>query len=146
MLTGHGPRAWAAILDWRNRLEHLKSNHSDAISSFTRKEFNVVYCRHILTSLTLALVLASTARSADDSADLKWKFEKGKVFYQTLTTETTQDMKVMGMDVKQKPSQTFWLSWTPVEEKDKSWTLKQKIEGVKMEIEKIGRASCRERV
>ena len=95
----------------------------------------MVYCRHILTSLTLALVLASTARSADDSADLKWKFEKGKVFYQTLTTETTQDMKVMGMDVKQKPSQTFWLSWTPVEEKDKSWTLKQKIEGVKMEIE-----------
>src|SRR5262249_55283278 len=54
---------------------------------------------------------------------------------QELTTSTVQDMKVMNMDVKQTQKQTFYFSWTPVEEKDKSWIVKQKIEGVKMEIE-----------
>jgi hypothetical protein len=70
-----------------------------------------------------------------DKATLQWKFEKGKPFYQEMTTETTQAMKVMGMDVNQKQKQTFYFSWTPVEQKDKDWIVKQKIEGVKMDIE-----------
>jgi hypothetical protein len=67
--------------------------------------------------------------------ELKWKFEKDKTFYQELTTTTQQDMKVMGMDVKQKQTQTFYFSWTPLEQKEKDWVIEQKIEGVKMDIQ-----------
>ena len=72
---------------------------------------------------------------AQEKAELKWKFEKDKPIYQELTTETTQDMKVMGMEVKQKQKQTFYFSWKPIEQKDKDWIIEQTIEGVKMEIE-----------
>jgi hypothetical protein len=65
---------------------------------------------------------------------LKWKFEKDKPFYQEMTTETNQTMTVMGQDVKQTQKQTFYFSWTPKEQKDGNWVVKQKIEGVKMDI------------
>ncbi len=75
------------------------------------------------------------AAGADKGAVLKWKFEKDKPFYQEMTTTTEQNMKVMNSDVNQKQSQTFWFSWTPTgQDKDGNWTLKQKIEGVKMSI------------
>jgi hypothetical protein len=75
------------------------------------------------------------ATGADKPANLKWKFEKDKPFYQTMTTSTEQNMKVMNSDVTQKQEQTFWFSWTPTgQDKDGNWTLKQKIEGVKMSI------------
>jgi hypothetical protein len=66
---------------------------------------------------------------------LAWKFEKGKAFYQTMKTSTTQTMKVMNNDVTQKQDQTFYFSWTPLEEKDGKWILEQKILGVKMDID-----------
>ena len=91
--------------------------------------------RRVLLPALLLIGLVGIAGAQDDAVDLKWKFKKGETFYQTLTTETNQKMKVMGMEVKQKPTQTFFFSWTPVEEKDKAWTIKQKIEGLKMEIE-----------
>lgn len=72
-----------------------------------------------------------------DAVDLKWKFEKDKTFFQDLSTETKQTLKVMGMEIVQNQKQTFVFSWTPEkqDEKDKSWVIKQKIEGVKMDIE-----------
>jgi hypothetical protein len=66
---------------------------------------------------------------------LAWKFEKGKTFYQTMKTSTTQTMKVMNNDVTQKQEQTFYFSWTPEEEKEGKWILEQKILGVKMDID-----------
>lgn len=87
---------------------------------------------------TLIVVLGLAAPAlAQDTADLKWKFEKGKTFYQEITTDTKQDMTVMGMNVSQKQKQTFFFSWTPdsLNDKDKSWVVRQKIEGVRMEIE-----------
>lgn len=76
---------------------------------------------------------------AQDSADLKWKFEKDKTFYQEMSTTTKQSMKVMGMDITQNHNQTFWFSWTPVaQDKDKNWQIKQKIIGVQMDIEISG--------
>lgn len=67
---------------------------------------------------------------------LAWKFEKGKIFYQTMTTSTNQTMKVMNNDVKQDQKQTFYFSWEPKEQdKDGKWTLKQTILGVKMDID-----------
>ena len=60
---------------------------------------------------------------AGDKVDIKWKFEKDKPFYQEMTTKTTQDMKVMGMDVNQKQDQTFYFSWTlKDEDKDRTWS------------------------
>jgi Family of unknown function (DUF6263) len=91
--------------------------------------------RRYLVSL-VALVVLGLPAFAQDKADLTWKFEKGKAFYQTMTTETTQQIKVMQMDMNQKQNQTFIFSWTPKEQdKDKNWTIQQKIEAVKMDIE-----------
>jgi hypothetical protein len=70
-----------------------------------------------------------------EKAVLKWKFEKGKPFYQTMKTETTQTMKVMNNNVEQKQDQTFYFSWTPEKQEGDNWVLKQKIEGVKMNID-----------
>jgi hypothetical protein len=79
------------------------------------------------------------AAAAGDKIDIKWKFEKDKPFYQEMTTKTTQDMKVMGMDVKQNQEQTFYFSWTfKDEDKDKNMTVVQKIEGVKLTIQIAG--------
>jgi hypothetical protein len=66
---------------------------------------------------------------------LAWKFEKGKTFYQTMTTKTKQTMKVMNNDVNQTQEQTFYFSWTPVSQEGDSWVLEQKILGVKMDID-----------
>ena len=49
-------------------------------------------------------------RPPGDKVEFKWKFEKDKPFYQEMTTKTQQDMKVMGMDVKQTQDQTFYFS------------------------------------
>jgi hypothetical protein len=70
-----------------------------------------------------------------DKVNLKWKFEKDKTFYQKMTTTTKQTMKVMNNDVSQTQEQTFYFSWTPIEEKDGKWTIRQKIEGVSMNID-----------
>jgi len=74
-------------------------------------------------------------KKSDAKAMLKWKFEKGKDFYQSMKTSTTQEMTVMGNKVNQKQDQTFFFKWTFVDEKDGNWTIKQKIEGVKMDID-----------
>lgn len=77
-----------------------------------------------------------------DKVALKWKFEKGKPFYQKMHTKTVQNMKVMNNDVPQTQTQTFYFKWEPtkVELDDKTKdvkkvTLEQTIEGVQMEID-----------
>ncbi|MCI0640028.1 MAG: DUF6263 family protein [Gemmataceae bacterium] len=73
----------------------------------------------------------------DKEEKLEWKaFEKGKPFYQELTTKTTQDMKVMGQEISQKQEQTFFIKWT-AEDKDKAgnYVVTQEIIGVKMKID-----------
>jgi len=78
---------------------------------------------------------APTPAAPGDKVSLKWKFEKDKPFYQEMTTKTQQDMKVMGMDVKQNQDQTFYFSWQfKDEDKDKNTVVVQKIEGVKLTI------------
>src|SRR5262245_31308385 len=83
--------------------------------------------------LVVGLVTGATAQ---DKATLKWKFEPKKTFYQKMTTDTKQNMKVMGSDVVQNQSQTFYFSWTVDKvEPDGSALITQKIEGVKMSID-----------
>jgi len=81
-------------------------------------------------------------------ANLVWKFAEGKTFYQKMTTETKQNMKVMNNDVNQVQKQIFYFSWTPFKKEGDNWILKQKIEGVAMDIDiggsKIGYDSTKE--
>jgi hypothetical protein len=85
----------------------------------------------------LLVAMMGLCAYGQEAVKLEWKFEKGKPFYQDMNTKTKQTMKIMAMDtVTQNQDQTFYFSWTPVEQdKDKNWIIKQKIEGVKMDIE-----------
>jgi hypothetical protein len=49
-------------------------------------------------------------------------------------------MKVMGIEIKQKQKQTFYFGFTPLsqDEKDKNWRVKQKIEGVQIDLQISG--------
>jgi hypothetical protein len=88
--------------------------------------------------LLVVAVFAGLTASAfgQDSATLKWKFTKNQPFYQKMDTKTDQTMKVMGTDVKQVQSQTFYFKWTPQESTpDGGWTIEQQIVGVKMTID-----------
>ena len=93
--------------------------------------------RRCLAALAAFAVVCLAASGQDNKpVKLEWKFEKDKAFYQELKTETKQEMKVMGQEVKQTQTQTFYFSWTPTgQDKDKNWIIKQRIEGVKMDIE-----------
>jgi hypothetical protein len=85
--------------------------------------------------LLLAALAAPAAPLPQESSGLVVKFEKGRTFYQTITTHTDQTMKVLGQEVKQSQNQTFVLSWTPEKRDGDSWVVKLKVEGVKMEID-----------
>ncbi len=72
----------------------------------------------------------------DKEENWVWKAfsKKDAKFYQELTTETSQNMKVMGQEVKQEQKQTFYIEWTAGEPKGDDWNVTQKIIGVKMNI------------
>lgn len=69
-----------------------------------------------------------------DTWTLKAFTKKDNKFYQELTTDTKQTMKVMGQEVKQDQKQTFYIEWTVGEPKGDDWIVTQKIIGVKMDI------------
>jgi Family of unknown function (DUF6263) len=92
--------------------------------------------RRFLPALLLVFGLSAAAFGQDSSkSNLVWKFEKDKPFYQKMTTTTTQNMTVQGNNVKQTQTQTFYFSWTPEKQDGDIWIIKQKIEGVAMEID-----------
>jgi len=81
-----------------------------------------------------------TAAAEDDCpVRFQWKaFDPAhtRTFYQTLTTNTRQTMKVMGMNVEQIQNQTFYIQWIPQPKDDQgNWVVIQKIIGVKMDID-----------
>lgn len=92
-------------------------------------------CRAFMSLVALAVMVSLTTAADEGKVKIEWKFEKDKAFYQEMTTDVTQSMKVMGQDITQKQQQTFYFSWTPKEQKDKDWVIQQKITGVKMNIE-----------
>src|SRR5438105_2462164 len=100
---------------------------SSSVLTCSREDSIVQHRRWLVASLFLALIVPAFAQEGKP-VNLSWKFEKDKTFYQEMTTETKQTMKVMGTDVNQTQKQTFIYSWTPVEQdKDKNWVVKQKI-------------------
>jgi len=89
-------------------------------------------------TLVAAVALAVTAYGEQGSERPVWKgFEGEKPFWQEMETTTTQTMKVQGMEVIQKQSQTFIVQWTPVKggKTDKGQKVEYKIVGVKMDIQ-----------
>jgi len=82
---------------------------------------------------------AAAPATAPDKVNIAWKFEKDKKVYQEMVTKTTQNMKVMNQEVNQTQEMTFFFVWDlRDEDKDKSMTLGQKIDGVKLRIEIAG--------
>jgi hypothetical protein len=125
------------------RVKRENENRPNLIPCLVLEDWTVLARRWLVRSLVaLGLFVAVSLTAAAPAADmttLKWKFEKDKPFYQEMSSDTTQNMKVAGSDIKNVQKQTFYFSWTPVEQdKDGNWILKQKIEGVKMKIEISG--------
>lgn len=78
---------------------------------------------------------APTPAASGEKANLVWKLEKNKTFYQKMATTTSQKMKVTNTDVTQTQEQTFYFSWTPEKQTGDVWEIKQKITGVTMKID-----------
>jgi hypothetical protein len=97
----------------------------------------VVRTRFAVAAL-LGVALAAVAGGQDRAFTLNLKDKDGKFvpFYQEVSTEVTQHIKVQGQDLPQQQKSTFWYAWTPVkDEKVKEgaedvtkWTLKQKVD------------------
>jgi hypothetical protein len=89
-----------------------------------------------LTGGVFLLALASVSAPAPEAkAVYKWQFEKGKTFYQEVTTETRQTMTIMGNNVAQTQKQVFLFSFTPQRREGDGWIVRQVVEGVKVEID-----------
>ncbi len=95
-----------------------------------------------------AVSLAAVAGAQERKFELKFKNDKGEPvpFYQRMKTEVAQHIKVQGQDLPQRQMSVFYYQWTPVkEEKVKEgaeevtkWILKEKIEGLEMDIDISG--------
>ena len=102
-------------------------------------------CTRFFVAALLSVGSASAASGQDTrSFTLKFKDEQGRFvpFYQELNTEVRQRIAVQGQDLPQRQTSTFWYAWTPLKEETTAdgvrWTLKQKIEGLKMDIDISG--------
>ncbi len=82
-----------------------------------------------------AEVLAPRAPEPEKGVVLAWKFVPGEPFYQEVTTETAQTMKVMGKDVEQSQKQTFYLTWAPIHRAADGWELDRRVDGVKLAVD-----------
>ena len=96
----------------------------------------------LAATLLVGIVSSAFAQDAAKST-FETTFEQDKPFYQELTTEVAQTVKVQGgSDLNLKHTQTFYFKWTPVtvaKDKAKDKTIvKQTIEGVKMTVDIAG--------
>jgi len=90
-------------------------------------------------SVCLLLAGIGVPAIGQDKAQPQWKFEKDKTFYQEMTVDMDQTMAVMGQQIPVKVKQTTISSWTPVKQlEDKSWVVKEKILGLKIDMELFG--------
>jgi len=66
------------------------------------------------------------------------KLEKGKSFYQEMSTTVVQVIKVQSQDLTQKQESTFQFKWTPTKQEGDKWYVEQEVEGLKMTIDISG--------
>lgn len=82
---------------------------------------------------------ATEKKEVESKPSFVTRFEKDKSFYQELTTEVQQVVKVQGgADLPLKHKQTFYFKWTPLNQDGDKWVVKQTIEGVKMTVDIAG--------
>ena len=86
----------------------------------------------------LLMISLGAAATGQDKSRFELKIEKDKAFYQMMRTDVTQIIKVQGQDLTQKQDSTFYFKWTPEKQDGDKWQLKQKIEGLKMNIDISG--------
>ncbi|MCU0705931.1 MAG: DUF6263 family protein [Fimbriiglobus sp.] len=73
---------------------------------------------------------------ASDKQKFEPKFELNKPFFQLVTTDVDQTVKVQGgNDLKLKHSQTFFFKWLPTKQDGDKWTVQLTIEGVKLRVD-----------
>src|SRR5262249_7704030 len=73
---------------------------------------------------------------AEDTVDLRWKFEANTPFYVQIGTTIDQTMKVQGMDVTQKQAQTIYLRLTPEKrEQQGNWVVAMEFVGIRMSVD-----------
>jgi hypothetical protein len=73
---------------------------------------------------------------AEETVDLRWKFEANRPFYVQVSTTTDQTMAVAGMDVVQKQKQTIFLRVTPkIKDCKANWILGMEIIGIRMSVD-----------
>jgi len=107
-----------------------------------------VFRTRFVAAAFCAAALCAIAGGQDRAFTMTFKDKDGKYvpFYTEMTTQVVQQIKVQGQDLPQRQKSTFYYAWTPVkDEKVKEgaeevtkWTVKQKIEGLKMEIDISG--------
>jgi len=106
-----------------------------------RRLLGGLFALSVLTFLVAPTAGQDEKKKADpqpsaEKAKLEWKFKKGLVFYQKMTTETKQTMNVMNNDVNQTQTQTFYFKWTVLDDpKDNKVKIEQEIVGVNMDID-----------
>jgi hypothetical protein len=87
----------------------------------------------------LFLVGLALPALADDKPALKWKLDKDREFFQDMSSNTEQEMTVAGSKITNKQKQNFIFSYKVLDvDKDGNIVVRQKIEGVKMDIEISG--------
>jgi len=91
----------------------------------------------LCVAAVLAVGLGATV-TAQDKQTFQLKLEKDKSFYQKMKTDVTQIIKVQGQDLTQKQDSEFFFKWTPEKHDGDKWTIKEKIEGLKMSIDISG--------
>jgi Family of unknown function (DUF6263) len=84
-----------------------------------------------------AAAVGVSANNDQEGEKPTWKAfdELNKPFWQEMKTDTSQTMKVQGMEVVQKQSQTFFVKWTPKSKEKDCWKVEYEIVGVKMDIQ-----------
>lgn len=95
----------------------------------------------LAVSAMLVFTIATLVGGQDPKQEGKkfdLKLEKDKKFYQQLTTNVQQVIKVMGQDLTQSQDSTFYFKWTPIKQEGDKWELSDEIEGVKMYIDISG--------
>ncbi len=77
-----------------------------------------------------------TVPAYGQEVELAWKFAKKDKFFQEMTSDTKQTMTIQGQRIQQDIQQTFLFSWEVLEadEKAEKYTIRQKIEAVKMNL------------
>jgi hypothetical protein len=108
----------------------------------------VLRTRYVIAALLAVALTAVAIGQEPRTFALQFKDKDGKLtpFYQEMSTEVNQHIKVQGQDLPQQQKSTFYYQWTPVSETKvkegtedvTKWVLKQKIEGLKMNIDISG--------